>query len=156
MPVIYLEINIKADINIVFDLARSVDLHKISTAHTKEEAVAGKVSGLVELNDTITWKAKHFGITQMLTSKITEFDQPYHFTDEMVKGAFKRFVHQHDFVKKDDFVTMKDVFLYTAPLGALGRLADKLFLKNYMTKFLTKRNEIIKQYAESEKWKDVL
>ncbi len=43
---------------------------------------------------------------------------------------------------------MTDIFTYQAPLGLLGRLADKLFLEKYMTGFLEKRNELIKEFAE--------
>jgi len=76
MPVIRLQESIKAPIEVVFDLSRSVDLHKISTAHTNEEAVAGKTSGLMELHDSVTWRAKHLGFTQHLSSKITAYNRP--------------------------------------------------------------------------------
>lgn len=69
MPRIYLETRISAPVEIVFDLSRSIDLHKISTEHTKEEAIAGKTSGLIALGETVTWRAKHLGFTQNLTSK---------------------------------------------------------------------------------------
>ncbi|MFX8875810.1 hypothetical protein ABTM97_19785, partial [Acinetobacter baumannii] len=80
------------DIEKCFDLARSIDLHQISTAETNEKAIAGKTNGLINLNETVTWEATHFGIRQKLTSKITKFDRPYHFRDEQVKGAFKCFI----------------------------------------------------------------
>ncbi|TMM59342.1 SRPBCC family protein [Maribacter algarum] len=156
MPKIHLETKIKADIHIVFDLSRSVDLHKISTAHTNEEAIAGRTSGLVEVNDTITWRAKHLGITQNLTSHITAVESPTYFADEMVKGAFKRFRHEHFFSEENGVVSMKDLFDYHAPFGVLGNLADALFLKKYMTKFLEKRNAAIKEFAESERWREIL
>ncbi len=88
MPRIEIEIVINAKIVTVFDLARSIDLHKISTEKTNEIAIAGKTSGLIGANESVTWRAKHFGIYQNLTSKITEFDRPNYFADEMVKGAF--------------------------------------------------------------------
>ena len=73
MSRIELETIIKSDsIETVFDLSRSIDLHTISTKKTKEEAIAGKTSGLISLNETVTWKAKHLGFYQILTSKITE------------------------------------------------------------------------------------
>lgn len=156
MPKIHLETKIIAAIDIVFDLSRSVDLHKISTAHTNEEAIAGRTTGLVEANDSITWRAKHFGKTQELTSLITAVEKPTYFADEMVKGAFKRFKHEHIFSEENGMVLMKDVFDYDAPFGILGRLADVLFLEKYMTTFLEKRNLVIKEFAESEKWKEVL
>ena len=51
---------------------------------------------------------------------------------------------------------MTDIFDYKSPLGFLGKLADKLFLKNYMSKLLKERNRIVKEFAESEKWKELL
>ncbi|WP_345742944.1 hypothetical protein [Algibacter lectus] len=71
MPKIKLQTKIKATRNIVFDLSRSIDLHKISTEHTNEEAIAGKTSGLIGIDESVTWRAKHFGVYQNLTSKIT-------------------------------------------------------------------------------------
>ncbi|MFD2602509.1 SRPBCC family protein [Flavobacterium suzhouense] len=97
MPIIKLQTTINAPVKVVFDLSRSIDLHKISTAQTNEEAIAGTTSGLIGLDETVTWRAKHFGLIQLLTSKITEFESPYRFTDEMVSGAFVRFKHQHFF-----------------------------------------------------------
>ena len=156
MPRIKLKTEIKADRNIVFDLSRSIDLHKISTRQTNEEAIAGKMSGLIGINESVTWRAKHFGIYQKLTSKITEYDRPNYFSDEMVKGAFAEFKHEHHFAESNRGTLMTDFFDYKSPFGILGKLADKLFLKKYMTELLTERNRIVKDFAESNKWKEVI
>ena len=156
MPRIELRIEIKADKKIVFDLSRSIDLHKISTEHTKETAIAGKTSGLIGLNESVTWRAKHFGIYQNLTSKITEFNRPTYFADEMVKGAFRRFKHEHHFSDFNGGTVMTDIFNYQSPLGILGLLADRIFLKKYMIDLLEERNRIVKEFAESDKWKELL
>ena len=157
MPVIRIEIKVIAPIEVVFDLSRSIDLHKISTAHTNEEAIAGKTSGLIGLGESVTWKAQHLGKTRMLTSKITVFEPPYYFVDEMVAGAFESFRHGHIFKEEGGVTIMTDVFTYTSPYGILGRLADLLFLKHYMQRLLTKRNLIVKQFAENpEKHKQLL
>jgi ligand-binding SRPBCC domain-containing protein len=150
MPVIRLNTIINASQAVVFDLARSIDLHKISTAHTNEEAVAGKTSGLIGMGESVTWKAKHFGVIQLLTSKITAFEYPNHFTDEMVSGAFKSFKHEHIFTEENGVTVMTDVFDYTSPYGILGRMADTLFLKRYMRNLLMERNRIVKEYAEDK------
>ncbi len=97
MPKIELHTHINAPIGKVFDLSRSIDLHMRSTAQTGEQAIAGKTAGLMEPGETVTWRAKHFGIWQKLTSKITEFNYPTFFADEMVSGAFKSFRHEHHF-----------------------------------------------------------
>ncbi len=105
------------------------------------------------MNEIVTWRAKHFGVYQNLTSKVTEYDQPNYFVDEMVSGAFKKFRHEHHFSESSDGTLMTDLFNYTSPFGFLGRLADQLILKKYMTKLLAQRNSVIKDFAESGQWK---
>jgi ligand-binding SRPBCC domain-containing protein len=118
--------------------------------------VAGKTSGLCESGDIITWRAKHFGIYQYLTVKITSLNYPTYFQDQMVKGAFAFFNHDHYFHSKGDETIMEDVFCFSAPLGLLGLLAEWLFLEKYMRRLLTKRNAVIKELAESGEWKQIL
>jgi ligand-binding SRPBCC domain-containing protein len=151
---LYTEIN--AGPEICFDLARSVEVHLASTKETNEKAVAGRTTGLCEVGDVITWRAKHFGIYQYLTVKITSLTYPTHFQDKMVKGAFASFTHDHYFHRKGDKTLMEDVFTFSAPLGPLGLLAEWLFLEKYMQKLLIKRNSVIKELAESGEWKQIL
>jgi ligand-binding SRPBCC domain-containing protein len=150
MPTIRIQLHIHAPIQICFDLARSIDVHMQSTSQTRERAIAGRTSGLIGLNETVTWEAVHFGIRQHLTARITEFDPPHRFVDEMVSGAFKRFYHVHEFIPTDDGTIMIDTFEYTSPFGVIGQLADVLFLKRYMYRFLLKRNLYIKELAERQ------
>jgi ligand-binding SRPBCC domain-containing protein len=156
MPIILLETIIQSDIETCFDLARSIDLHQISTSNTNEKAIDGITTGLIDLNEFVTWQAVHFGIKQKLTSKITAFKKPFHFRDEQIKGAFKFIIHDHYFETKDNVVLMKDVFSFQSPVGLVGRLVDKMILKNYLKKLLINRNNIIKEFAETERWKEIL
>lgn len=156
MPIISLETTIHAPLPIVFNLARSIDLHMHSLAHTNEKAIKGRTTGLVQTGDTVTWQAKHLGITQQLTSHITEVIPYSYFIDVQVQGAFKNFTHEHHFKTVEyGCVLMQDVFNYTSPLGVLGRLVDKLFLEKYMTSLLTLRNQHLKTIAENGSWKDL-
>ena len=144
---------INAPVERVFDLSRSIDLHILSTSHTGEKAVAGRTSGLIGLGESVTWQARHFGLVQHLTSKVTEYRRPYFFADEMVKGAFKSFRHEHTFTPATGGKTlMTDTFTFAAPLGILGYVFSLLVLKGYMKTLLEKRNRVIKQTAEGDKW----
>ena len=151
MPLIILKTSINADIQTCFDLSRDIDFHQESLKHSNERTIAGRTSGLIELDESVTWEAKHFGITQRLTSKITEFNRPYYFVDEMVWGPFKSFKHEHLFEKILDKTLMTDKFHYESPYGLLGRLADSIFLKRYMTSLLSIRNKNLKDEAEGQK-----
>ena len=150
MPKLEIVTEINAEIQLVFDLSRSIDLHLISTEKTKEKAIAGKTKGLIELGEQVTWQATHFGLRQKFTSKIIEFQPPLLFVDQMQKGIFKSFRHEHHFkVISEEKTLVKDILAYEVPLKILGKLADFLFLKKYLKDFLTERNRIIKAYAEN-------
>ncbi|SFH24200.1 SRPBCC family protein [Pedobacter insulae] len=156
MPKIELVTAIESTIDVCFDLARSIDLHKISTAKTNEEAIAGVTSGLIGLNEVVTWQATHFGIKQKLTSKITAFERPYYFVDEQLNGAFKSIYHEHKFEQVSGKVMMHDIFEFESPYGVFGQLFNRLVLTNYLRKLLIERNSIIKEFAETDKWRSLI
>lgn len=137
-------------------IARSIDAHMASTAGTSERAVAGRTSGLIEMGETVTWEARHFGIKQSLTVRITALDRPHLFADEMVKGAFASMRHLHKFQSVNHGTLMEDEFHFAAPLGILGRIAERTFLTRYMKNFLYKRNQALKDLAESDQWQQYL
>jgi ligand-binding SRPBCC domain-containing protein len=150
MPKILLETFISASVELCFDLSRNVDVHMNSTSGSSERAIAGVTRGMMEFDDTVTWEAIHFGFRQRLTSRIVAFDRPRLFIDEMQEGAFKRWRHTHLFESRESGTLMIDEVDYSSPFGILGKMVDAIFLKNYMTRFLIKRNDYIKQVAEAE------
>ncbi|WP_144512150.1 SRPBCC family protein [Bacillus sp. FJAT-22090] len=151
MPIILHKQFIQAPVVVCFDLARNVDIHTITTAKTKEKAVDGVTQGLLEEGDIVTWEAIHFGIKQRLTAKVTHMKKPTVFVDIMVKGAFSSFTHTHQFVEEKGGTLMIDTFEYKSPFGLIGKIADKLFLENYLTKFIISRAKELKRIAENAK-----
>jgi len=156
MPTILLETIINAPIDRCYDLARSIELHQDGAGKTKEKAIHGITSGLIDLGESVTWRAKHFGIWQKLKVQIIETDRPKSFTDVMIKGTFKTMKHVHSFEANGNTTIMTDNFTYESPLYVLGRLADRLFLKKYMTEFLIHKNEVFKEVLESKEWQKYL
>jgi ligand-binding SRPBCC domain-containing protein len=156
MPLIYLETMINASPQLVFDLSRSVDLHKASMTHHREEIVDGIRSGLMNKGDTVTWMAKHFGRSRTLKVKLTDVQPPTFFVDEMIEGDFKKMRHEHAFRSVENRTLMIDRFIFETPFGIVGKLINFLFLKNYMTRLLLERNVVIKGIAESNRWKQYL
>ncbi|HEX7871221.1 MAG TPA: SRPBCC family protein [Chryseobacterium sp.] len=148
MSKIYLETFIDANIQAVFDLSRDIDLHQKSVSKTREKAIAGRISGLIEKDETVTWRGKHLGFFQTHQSVITQMEKPFHFTDEMLKGRFKSFKHQHIFKQEGKNTIMIDILEFESPFGIIGKLFNRFFLKNYMKNFLLERNKVIKTTAE--------
>jgi len=68
-----------------FDLSRSIDLHLESMIASQERAVGGVTSGLIGAGEEVSWEARHFGIRWRMTSRISAFDPPHRFVDEMVR-----------------------------------------------------------------------
>jgi hypothetical protein len=85
------------------------------------------------LGDTVTWRARHFGIVFRMTSAITEYDYPTRFVDEQQRGPFRRWWHEHTFTAMPGGRTqMIDVVEFQSPLGSAGSMADGLVPRHYM------------------------
>jgi ligand-binding SRPBCC domain-containing protein len=149
MRTLVIETFIEAPKRTCFDLSRSVEVHEYSMAHTGEKAVAGTTTGLMEKGDFVTWRARHLGITQELTSRIVRLNKPDYFRDVMITGIFRSMVHDHYYHTKTNGTLMIDVFRYEMPFGVLGLIADYLFVCRYVTSLLLCRNSVIKREAES-------
>ena len=152
MPVIEVVTEIAAPPGLVFDLARSIDFHVETQARHAERVVAGRTTGLIELGESVTWEAVHFGVRQRLTSKITVFARPDHFRDEMTHGVFAYFVHDHHFHSVAAGTRMVDVLDYAAPLGPLGRIAERVAVTRHLRRLLTDRAQLVRDVAQG--WDD--
>jgi ligand-binding SRPBCC domain-containing protein len=150
MTSIRVETTVAAPARTLFDLARDVGAHERSMAAYGERVVAGRTSGLLDLGDEVTWRARHLGVRLELTARITELDPPRHFRDSQVAGPFRRMDHDHDFHERGDAATtMVDHFEYELPAGPLGRLADRLVVRSHLRRVLEERAAELKRAAEA-------
>jgi ligand-binding SRPBCC domain-containing protein len=156
MPFIHLTTFIAAPQDRVFDLSRSVGLHKASMKHHDEKIIDGTMSGLMNLNDTVTWTAKHLFKQRRLKIKITRLQRPEYFIDEQEVGDFKMMKHEHFFKPIENGTIMIDQFHFELSKGIIGRLINNFYLEKYMTQLLKERNKMIKETAESNLWKQYL
>jgi len=147
---------ISAPIERCFDLSRSIDLHVASTHGSGERAIAGVTTGLIGLDETVTWKGRHLGLMLTHKSLITAFDRPRRFQDSMLQGAFHSYTHDHHFEARAGGAVMTDIVEFAAPLGLFGKLIEALVLKRHLTVFLEHRNDFVRQVAESAQWKSYL
>jgi ligand-binding SRPBCC domain-containing protein len=148
MTTIELITNIKAPIQNVFDVSRNIDIHQQSASKTNEIVIDGVTSGLINYNETVTWRGKHFGVYLTHKSRITAMTFCDYFVDEMEEGKFKSFKHEHFFEEKHGTTTMTDKLRYETPYGIFGKLFDYLFLKKHLTDFLLHRNQILREQSE--------
>ena len=145
MPRFVLTSRIAAPAQACFDLSLSVDAHTASMADSGERAIGGVTSGAMQLGDTVTWRARHFGIAFSMTSRISAYERPACFVDEQVSGPFACWWHEHRFDECDGVTTMTDTVDFRPPLGPLGRVVDAVFLTRYMTRLIEQRNAWLAQ-----------
>ncbi len=143
-----LETRIRAPIEVVFELARDIGFHERSMAASGEQAVAGRTSGPIALGETVTWRARHFGVWWTLQSRITAMTPPTAFVDEQVRGPFASFRHEHRLETVDGGTLMTDTWRHASPFGPLGFLADRIVLDRHMRRLLETRNAALKTAAE--------
>jgi ligand-binding SRPBCC domain-containing protein len=151
VAIINLETYIQAPPGVCYALKLDVQLHVSSTQQTQERTVAGRTSGRLELGELITWDARHLGVRQRLTVQVTAAEPPWHFRDEMRRGAFRSMSHDHYFepLEQGQATLMRDVFAFESPAGVVDQWFDRFFLQGYMTRFLQARNATLKQQAEA-------
>lgn len=149
MPSIRLETVIAASPDMCFDLSRDLDLHIRGFQHTDERIIAGRTSGLIGPGEEVTWQARHLGFVHRHRSRITAYERPRHFRDEMVEGRFKSFIHDHYFEPVEAGTLMRDVVAFASPLGFIGQAVNVLFLTRYLTRLISERNKVIKLEAET-------
>jgi ligand-binding SRPBCC domain-containing protein len=156
MPVIKLTTFIAAPVERVFDLSRSIDLHKYSMKKYDERPVDGRMTGLIEEGEKVTWTAKHLFKTRRLSVQITKVENPHLFIDESIKGDFKKMVHEHHFKPIENGTIMIDHFYYELPYNIIGQLFNRIFFTSYLKNLLTERNNAIREAAETNRWKHFL
>jgi ligand-binding SRPBCC domain-containing protein len=140
----------------VFDLSRSVNLHRASMTDYGEVAVDGRTSGLLQEGETVTWKARHLGKMRLLKVRLTSMKAPFFFCDEAVEGDFRSMKHEHYFKPVANGTIMIDQFYFEAPYGIFGRWFTALYLGKYLRRLLEARNDAIRKVAESGQWKQYL
>lgn len=123
-----------------FALSLDIGAHERSMAASSERAVAGTTSGTIGIGESVTWRARHFGIVWRMTSRITSLEAPHGFVDEQVRGPFARFHHRHRFEPSATGTRMVDEITFRAPFGPLGRLAERVALARHLRRLIVERN----------------
>lgn len=86
-----------------------------------------------------------FGIKMKWKTEITQVDFQKSFTDFQKKGPYKLWNHHHEFIINDKGVLMKDSVDYELPLGFVGEIAHKLFVKKKLEHVFSYRYKVLEE-----------
>ncbi|MBN8649979.1 MAG: hypothetical protein J0L67_01025 [Cytophagales bacterium] len=152
MTKIEISTHILAPIDRCFDLARCGEIFPIQTHLVHEDSNKKLNTNLLDVGQRINHNIRYFGIHFEIESVITRCIKPYFFSDEMKVGPFHTFVHDHFFYSFPGETVMIDNVYFRSRWGVLGETADTLLVKRNVFRFLKKKNQLIKKYAESDQW----
>ena len=152
MPEIVQRTMVRAPVTEVFEVSLDLDVERVAGRRYKVRAVegAGRTSGRIALGEQVRWRMRLMGLFPVShTSSITELERPRRFVDEMSRGLFAHFRHEHSFETEGPQMTiMTDRMAWRSPLGLLGRVADLLFVRRTLRQLLADRNsEIVRRFS---------
>jgi ligand-binding SRPBCC domain-containing protein len=110
------------------------------------------------LQDKINFSLTFMGRKRVLVTRIDSMDPCKEITSTLVKGrgSFVSLRHEQYFKPIENGTLLIDKLEYELAYGFAGRWADRLSVKNFLGKYLESKNLLIKQYAESDKWKGAI
>ena len=141
-------------------LAASLDLD-VELAAVRRYGVrtgppGSRTAGRIGLGETVTWQLRLAGVGVPLhTSRIVELVDDdgqggAWFVDAMERGAFAAFRHEHRLTPAGPDgrkgTVMHDDVRWRSPFGALGRVADALFVRRVLRALLVRRNAEIARH----------
>jgi uncharacterized protein (TIGR01777 family) len=74
---------------------------------------------------------------------IESWRPPQGFIDSQHKGPYRSWWHSHSFRSDGDSTVMEDRVYYAAPLGPLGRIANRLFIARMLRRIFSYRSQAI-------------
>lgn len=81
------------------------------------------------------------GIPLQWVTEITHVKELAYFVDEQRFGPYAFWHHQHHLIPIESGVLMKDIVHYKAPLGPLGRLANRILIKKQLEEIFAFRRK---------------
>jgi ligand-binding SRPBCC domain-containing protein len=84
-----------------------------------------------------------FGIKMIWVTEITHIEEMNYFIDEQRIGPYSLWHHQHFIEPSREGVLMTDIVTYSPPLGFLGAIANRLFIRKQLDTIFNYRSEIL-------------
>jgi ligand-binding SRPBCC domain-containing protein len=86
---------------------------------------------------------RRWGLRLNWRVRIAEYEPPFFFVDEQAAGPFACWRHRHEFRPTEYGAMISDRLEYALPLGPLGRLAHRLFVRRQLEELFDYRRRAI-------------
>jgi ligand-binding SRPBCC domain-containing protein len=91
----------------------------------------------------IDYRLRMKGVPMSWRTHITDWSPPHSFVDEQERGPYRLWRHTHSFTAIPGGTRMDDRVEYALPLGALGDLADVVFVRRQLKRIFDYRSQQI-------------
>ena len=127
----------------VFDFfARPENLGRITPAGMGFELLTTDTAMRAGL--TIDYRIRPLlGIPIRWRTEISSYEPPTHFIDTQARGPYRRWEHTHNFSAVDGGTLIEDHVVYELPLGPLGEIVHRLFVRAELRKIFRHRARTI-------------
>ena len=122
------------------------NLSAITPEDMKFKVISSFHGNVIYPGQIIEYKVRPLlGIPLYWMTEITHVIPGEYFVDEQRKGPYSFWHHQHHFKSIDGGVEMTDIVHYGIPLGFLGSIADKLYVKDKLAKIFEFRKAKVEE-----------
>jgi ligand-binding SRPBCC domain-containing protein len=97
----------------------------------------------------LDYRLRLHGVLLRWQARIETWEPPTGFVDTQIKGPYSRWEHTHIFERDGDGATViHDRVRYAIPLGPLGALAHRLFVRRDLERIFDYRSEAVSKRLE--------
>jgi ligand-binding SRPBCC domain-containing protein len=92
----------------------------------------------------IAYRLKLHGLPVRWKTRIEAWEPPHRFVDVQLSGPYSFWEHTHTFEGREDgTIAIRDRVRYSLPLGPLGELAHRLFVRRDLRRIFDYRREAV-------------
>ena len=146
------EINMKQYINkpleVVFEFFSKPENLEMITPKSLSFNILTPTPIKMEKGSLIDYTIRLFGIPIHWRTLISDYEPPFRFVDQQIKGPYTFWHHTHTFRLVEGGVEIIDQVKYSLPLGWLGTLAHAIWVRKDLEKIFEYRKTIIQNYFE--------
>ena len=146
------EINMKQYINkpleVVFEFFSKPENLEMITPKSLSFNILTPTPIKMEKGSLIDYTIRLFGVPIHWRTLISDYEPPFRFVDQQIKGPYTFWHHTHTFKLVEGGVEIIDEVKYSLPLGWLGTLAHAIWVRKDLEKIFEHRKNVIQNYFE--------
>ena len=147
------EINMKQYINkpleVVFEFFSKPENLEMITPKSLSFNILTPTPIKMEKGSLIDYTIRLFGIPIHWRTLISDYEPPFRFVDQQIKGPYTFWHHTHTFKPVEGGVEIIDQVKYSLPLGWLGTLAHAIWVRKDLEKIFEYRKTVIQHYFDT-------